>query len=188
MSKPVLFLLIVLSNSVCAEVAENFRVAYYPVYVHSGATLLSQFNAASTIRENGEVFHAYTHWDIHWSYRWNTDGSGQCRLISVSTKLDIIMTLPEARGASSSQQQVVSSYSRALREHEQGHYDIARRAASDIDQSLLMLPAMTDCKLLDTRANAKGYELLEKYNELSRQYDKNTQHGKTQGAWLDRRL
>ncbi|HEX2584228.1 MAG TPA: DUF922 domain-containing protein, partial [Steroidobacteraceae bacterium] len=77
MSKPVLFLLIVLSGSVCAEVTENFRVAYYPVYVHSGATLFSQFNAASTIRENGEVFHGYTHWDIHWSYRWNTDTSGR---------------------------------------------------------------------------------------------------------------
>jgi predicted secreted Zn-dependent protease len=98
------------------------------------------------------------------------------------------MTLPDPRGATSTQQQTLVSYSRALRDHEQGHYDIARRAASDIDQSLLAIPAMTDCKLLDTHANAKGHELLEKYNELSRQYDKDTQHGKTQGAWLDRSL
>lgn len=180
-----LVVLIFLCSAVHAEVIENFDISYYPVSLHSGSTLISQFNAASSIRENGEIFHGNTHWDIHWSFRWNTDASGRCRLISVNTKLDVVMTLPDAKGADTHQLAVVTSYSRALRMHEQGHYDIARRAARDIDQSLLAMPGMNDCKTLDIHANAKGYELLERYNELSRQYDKDTRHGRTQGAFLN---
>lgn len=184
MSKFVPIVLVSLCNAVHAEVIESFSINYYPVSLRSGS-LISQFNAASSIREDGEVFHGDTHWDIHWSYHWNTDVSGLCRIVRINTKLDVVMTLPDPRGASESQLDAVTSYGRALRMHEQGHYDIARRAAIDIDQSLLSMPGMNDCKALDLRANAKGYELLEHYNELSLQYDRDTKHGRTQGAHLN---
>jgi len=188
MFKPILCSLIFLCGAAHAEVNENFSISYYAVPLRSGSTLVSQFNAASTIRENGEIFHAYTHWDIHWHYRWDTDSSGHCRIISTTIKLDVVMTLPDPKGANPRQLEAVASYSQALRKHEQGHYDIARRAAREIDQALLAMPVMSDCTALEDHANARGYELLEQYNEINRQYDASTQHGKTQGAWLDRSL
>ena len=183
--KLLVLILSFMATSARAEVTEQFSISHYTIDLVSGKSLLSQFNAASTIRKDGRVYHGYTRWTVKWFFRWNTDALGVCRIVSASTQLDVEMILPYPRGASSSQSGIVTAYGRALRAHEQGHYDIARQAAHEIDLSLLGMPGMADCKTLEQSANSKANETFVHFKEASRQYDRDTQYGKTQGAVLE---
>lgn len=173
------------ANSALAEVRDRLTVTYYTIDVLPGKSLLSQINAASKIREDGQIYHGFTKWNIDWSVRWNTDSQGVCRIVSSMTQLDVQMTLPSAKRLNPQQAKVFSTYSQALRMHEQGHYELARQGAFDIDQALLTLPGTNDCKALEGLASAKVKEGMARLNERSKQYDRSTAHGKTQGALLD---
>ena len=72
----------------------------------------------------------------------------------------------------------------ALRQHELGHFELAEDAAEQIDAAIRRLPAMPNCKLLKAAANERGNRLLEVVRRNEKQYGADTQHGKTQGAWL----
>lgn len=73
----------------------------------------------------------------------------------------------------------------ALNVHELGHYNLGKEAATVIGARILALPEMSRCEVLETAANNLGEQILNEYRERERQYDAATEHGKTQGAWLE---
>ena len=89
------------------------------------------------------------------------------------------LTVPPAKA-----KDVLDEYLIALRQHELGHFELAKDAAERIDAQIRTLPAMPTCKQLETAANERGNRQLEEVRRKEKQYDANTQHGKTQGAWL----
>lgn len=176
---------ILLPASAFAEVSENLAYTYYDVTAQADKTLLSQLNASSPIRENGQVYHGHTKWDIRWRFWWNTDASGVCRITRSSTSLVSAITLPRLNGANLRQQSIFDRYIASLEAHELGHHQLAVQMARKIDSDLVSLPGMNSCPELEAFANARSQLSLERLNEQSRQYDLDTGHGRTQGAWID---
>ncbi len=73
-------------------------------------------------------------------------------------------------------------YLAPLTEHENGHRKHGLDAAREIDRGIGALPAQANCNALGNAANAFGNEILRKYNERDIDYDRTTDHGRTQGA------
>jgi predicted secreted Zn-dependent protease len=94
------------------------------------------------------------------------------------------MMLPRLVGGSEWQIQRFDSYLVRLREHELGHYEIGREAARQLEKQFYALPAARDCSALQSSAREAGARLLPKFEAMGDAYDQQTQHGKTQGAWL----
>ena len=186
MRKLLVFALLAMAVSINADVDENLEYTYYVANADPSISLLSILNAASPVRKNGRVFHAYTTWNVKWDFRWFEQPDGSCKITGVSSKLTGNIQLPRLFGASSSQKNQFDTYLSALRVHELGHYNIGRKAAEVIDQRILSLPGKPNCKSLATTANDLANQVLSEYTEKGIQYDISTDYGRSQGAWLIR--
>lgn len=180
-----LLVLVMVAGKAFAEVGERLAYVHYAVHVRPGQPLHRQMSAVSPIREDGKVFHGHTHWSIHWRFRWHKGDDRICRITSATTDLKAVITLPRLEGANAQQQEAFDRFILALNEHELGHYRISQEAARTIDAELHGLPGLTDCRLLESLANSTARRTLKRFNEESRQYDRDTGHGRTQGAWLN---
>jgi len=168
-----------------AEVSERLDTTYYEVGVQPGRALAPQIRAATPVRTDGRPFFGHTDWQVNWRFRWSQDGAGVCRFTSVNVELRSTITLPRLRGADARQSAAFERFMPALREHEMGHHRLAQEAARAIDNELRNFAAQRDCATLESQANAAGARLLERYRDKERQYDRDTDHGKSQGAWLE---
>ena len=75
-----------------------------------------------------------------------------------------------------------------LQLHEKLHGDLAKKYAKKIDEEISNLKPNRDCEELGKEANRIGNSYLKKSDAESKQYDKETNHGLTQNAWLDRHV
>lgn len=157
----------------------------YTVHLQTGQTLHQALQAATPIVVDGRRFHGYTRWNVRWNYRWWREASGRCAITEVTTRLSTEVQLPELRNASQQQQASFDRYLHALAQHEQGHAQFGRDAAQAIDQGIARLPAAADCATLEREADALGRRLLQEHVEREKQYDRDTDHGATQGARLE---
>lgn len=181
-----LFLLTMLlgSSLVRAEVAETLNYTMYAVKPDAGSSLLKAINAATPIREGDKKYHGFTRWDVRWKYTYDTSSSGICRVKSVSVTLTTMITLPELNSNDETVVSQFASYLTALKKHEFGHLQIAQEAAKKIEQSLLRQPGLSNCEQLKTALNERGNALVAEAKTQGKEYDEQTQHGKTQGAYL----
>lgn len=168
-----------------AEVTEHVSTVTYPVSVDARG-LAYALNAATPIRHKGKPFHGYTAAKIAWRYRWQQGADGRCRIERVTVDLNVQITLPELTDASAAERRRFEPYLRALDHHEQGHYRIAREAAETVEARIARLPATTNCPALEASANRAGRDTLSEAEKRQADYDRITQHGKTQGAWIER--
>lgn len=168
--------------TVRAEVEESVEYEHYGVDASEGP-LRQALTAASPIREDGKTFHGHTQWFVKWRYWWDEDDYG-CEINRVAVDFDATITLPELEYASDDNQALFDEYIEALDEHELGHVQNGRDAAYEVDAELMELGAMDSCAELETEANALGRRIVKRYNQADRDYDKETGHGRTQGAWL----
>jgi predicted secreted Zn-dependent protease len=167
-----------------AEVVEQLDYAYYPVNATPSLSLREAINAASPIRENGQIFHGLTRWNVSWRIRWWEEADGRCRIISATVTLQSRITLPRLSGANAPQQTTFDSYIKALRIHELGHHQIGVDAARAVENAILSQPEAPRCTVLEERVNAAGRAKLNEYGPKNVEYDRQTSYGKTQGAWL----
>ena len=179
-----IFLLFILTTSAHAEFFENLDYQSYSVSDDGEQTLLAALNAASPIRQDGHTFHAYTKWNVKWQFWWNSGADGACTISTVKTTATGTITLPELISTDSAMLAKFAEYSAALRVHESGHFKFATDAAHEIEQKIQSLPTMENCAALELEANRVGYEILETFKVSEKTYDRDTEHGKSQGAWL----
>lgn len=124
-------------------------------------------------------------WRMRWRFRYAPDGPF-CRMTDVHVELESVMTLPRWRTREQADPELVRSWNamlEALRVHENGHRDIAYRAARDVTR---MLRRMSEpgCSFISLRANQAAQDILERYRALNRQYDEATRSGAEQGVSL----
>jgi predicted secreted Zn-dependent protease len=167
-----------------AEVHEVLDYDHYEAHAQAGRPLASALNDASPFRPNGQVFHSATAWYLDWRIGPQPTADGRCRVGQVRIELHGEMMLPRLVGGTHWQQERFDSYLVRLREHELGHYEIGREAARQLEKSFYALPAASSCSELQSAARDAGARLLPKYEAMGDAYDAQTQHGKTQGAWL----
>jgi predicted secreted Zn-dependent protease len=167
-----------------AEVHETLDTSHYEAKVHYGGSLALALNEASPFRPGNQVFHSATSWYLDWQVRPAPTVDGHCRIREVRIQLHGQMVLPRLLGGSGAQRELFESYLTRLREHELGHYEIGREAARELEREFYALPAASSCAALQTAARAAGARLLPRYEAMGDAYDAQTEHGRTQGAWL----
>jgi predicted secreted Zn-dependent protease len=167
-----------------AEVHEALDYEHYVAQAQPGRAVALALNEASPFRPDGQVFHSATAWFLDWKLRPEPTTDGRCRVGEVRIDLHGRMVLPRLVGATRAQQQVFDSYLLHLREHELGHYEIGREAARELDQDFYALRPARNCGELQAAARDAGARMLPKYEAMGDSYDRQTQHGRTQGAWL----
>jgi predicted secreted Zn-dependent protease len=168
-----------------AEVHEALDYDHYEAHATPGRPLVEALNEATPFRPPGnEVYHSSTAWFLDWKVRPEPTADGHCRVGAVRIDLHGRMTLPRLVGGSSEQKQRFESYLARLREHELGHYEIGREAALELEQQFYALHPAASCGELQSAAREAGARLLPRYEAMGDTYDVQTQHGRTQGAWL----
>jgi hypothetical protein len=114
-------------------------------------------------------------WVVDYDYD-TTDG----KVTKVNITLHLIIRLPRWSGASAASAAARAEWQRmlrALRGHEDGHADIARKWAPIFKDRLLKQP--------EDQVSDKYQKTLDDLNAESDKYDDDTQHGQTQGVSLD---
>jgi predicted secreted Zn-dependent protease len=123
-------------------------------------------------------------WYLSYTYRTHTASSG-CAVESVSTKLDLKVRMPRWTPPSNASAELVRRWDRyldALRVHEAGHLQTGRDFESNFRRSASGMSA-GDCGALGSAVRARFDSLLEQARQRDRDYDAQTRHGATQGAY-----
>jgi predicted secreted Zn-dependent protease len=168
-----------------AEVHEALDYNHYEARAHPGGAVFEALNRASPFRPGGRVFHSATAWYVDWKVRPQPTADGRCKVGAVRVELHGEMMLPRLVGGSAAQQGRFDDYLVRLREHELGHYEIGREAARQLEKEFYALSPARSCGELQTAARVAGARLLPKYEAMGDAYDLQTEHGKTQGAWIE---
>lgn len=168
-----------------AEMSESIAYRYYTAEPRWYQSLASAMLGASPVRENGKSYLGHTTWTVKWDMDWTQLGNGQCAINRVRTHLHSVVTLPQAVLSDAQEQSRFDTFLAALRAHELDHVSFARDAAREIDQRIQRLPPMPSCDQLETAANELGQMQLSEARQRDLAYDRETGHGKTQGAVLD---
>jgi predicted secreted Zn-dependent protease len=125
-------------------------------------------------------------WHVSYTYRQKSLGDGRCAVESVSTKLDLKVRLPRWNPPADAPAALVGKWGRymdALRVHEAGHLQTGRDLASNFKAAALGM-GPTDCGALGAAVRARFDGLLGQANARDRDYDAQTRHGATQGAYF----
>jgi predicted secreted Zn-dependent protease len=178
-----LLLVLIFPSQLNAEPIVNEKVKEYHVYFNNVDTLLSDIDKASPIRQDGSIYHAHTDTYVKWNYWWDSSEKS-CTFNRVQTTVDITYTLPLLRKSSASKQvlDIWRLYYPALVQHEKGHGEIAINAAREIEKTLIQMPSYNNCDSLSQKANLKAQDILARFRPKHMDYDKITEHGKTEGA------
>lgn len=174
----------VLLAPLVAEVREQVAYDYYTARVRDGESLQMALSRATPIRVSGRRYHGYARWQVDWRFWWTQTPSGSCRIDRVEVSMTGRIQLPSIAGGTAAQRDRFERYVRALDVHEQGHLDFGRRAAGEIERVLLGMTDARGCGQLEAAANEQGDRILERYQALEDRYDRETGHGRTQGADL----
>jgi predicted secreted Zn-dependent protease len=161
-------------------VALTVEVVYYDVAGASADELRAQLDLHGPTGQQD----AYTDWWVQWRYD-RVQAANGCELRSLAVTLDVTFTFPRwspPDDAAPGLRERWEDYLAALRVHEEGHKEIALRAANEIAAALSSLPASPSCAELEQAADGTGERILERYRQQELSYDRQTDHGATQGA------
>lgn len=163
----------------------SVQTVYYSVTGKTANELRSQLNQRGVIHPpSGQCFDGYTNWRVNWNYRYQTQGN-TCRVGSANVSTNIKITLPKWKRPSSISSGLKNRWNRyiaALEVHENGHKKNGLDAGKDILQTLRSMSAYPTCEELGLAANVAADEVIKIYNQKDIEYDRVTEHGRTQGA------
>lgn len=169
-----------------AQVSETLERKLYDVRVAPGADLLEALNRATPIWRGGQAFHGHTAWHVNWQLRHARRPDGQCGVTTVQVRLHVTMTLPDLKEAPADIAAQFARYAAALDTHEEGHRRVGRIAADQVHSALLARPPAASCQQLEAEADRAAHDVVERAKRKDQDYDRDTQHGCTQGACLSR--
>jgi predicted secreted Zn-dependent protease len=159
---------------------------HYEIVGATVSELRGQMHRLGPMNKWGRHCDAYTDWYVSWAFRRSQSGDG-CRSTDVKLKLDVKQTLPKWKIPSAPDEGLVdrwNAFIKALQAHEDGHKEFGLRAASEILQKISALPVSANCEEMVRAANKAGDDVLDKYRKVEIAYDRETNHGETQGARL----
>lgn len=177
-------LMLLSAGTARAELTAHLDYQYYEVPAHRFMSLREELNAASPVHEDGRTFHAHTNWHVYWHFQYRELPGGGCAIDSAHTELTATIILPGPADPAIARDRAFVTYLAALKVHEQGHYQIGRETAAAIDRGLLALPPQDTCTGLGITASDFANAQLARARDTESAYDRDTGHGRTQGATL----
>ena len=167
-----------------AEPTLKIKYDYYDIAGQTAAELREEMNRNGVLWTNGNIYDAYTGWDVKWNYRYRITDT-DCSISAVTTTLYVEFRLPRWVNYDSGPSALMKkwdAYIQSLRRHENGHKDFGIQAAIEIEQSIAELDPAVTCDALAKTANELGRRILSEYAAKERAYDARTNFGETQGA------
>lgn len=164
--------------------ADDARVVYYGITGDSANALRTRLDADGPLDESGKRFDAHTEWYVTWRYRYRPTASG-CEFTRLTVSVTGTIILPRWVHTDRVSDSLVRKWDRyiaALRLHEDGHYAHGVSAAQAIEALEHSLRASGDCAATTDAFNRQAHAILDKYKALDATYDRDTDHGRTQGA------
>lgn len=179
------FILMLLSSVfLFSEPRISVKIDYYKLYSTSQLGLRREMNEKGIRWTDGKTYDGFTSWYVKWRYEYYYK-KGYCSLEAVDVSVEVKYTLPKwvvkPLGNREARNKWVR-YSDALKKHEDGHRDFGIGAARDIEEALLSIGSRPSCDRLGADANAVAYRIINDYNKKEIEYDRKTEHGRTQGA------
>ena len=171
-------------SAALAETETRINTVYYQVEGSTAEDIWADVIAKSPVKHNVKQHVAYTRWRVNWQFWWYDHGSS-CEISKVKTKLDVTYTLPRLKQNASTPQSVTAhwgKYYAALLDHEQGHKGLGVKAAIEIENQLLNMGPRHSCEQLELDANTMGRNVIDKYSQQEKEYDRSTNHGLNTGA------
>ena len=183
-----LLLLVICSLPIAANADAETRVnnVYYMAEGDTAEDIWADIIAKSPVQQNGRRHVAHTKWYVNWQFWWLDNGSS-CEISKVTTKLDVIYTLPRLKHNSTMPDSVKAlwdKYYSALFEHELGHKDLGAWAAIEIENRISNMGPAGSCEQLESDANKIGKNVIDEYSRIEKDYDRTTNHGLNTGAFF----
>lgn len=165
-------------------IVDHREERWYEVDGSTREELIRSIRAEGPVSNGRRVWGRHD-WHMRWRFRYAPDGPF-CRMTDVRVELESVTTLPRWRTRHLADPELGRSWDamiEALRVHENGHRDIAYRAARDVDRTLRRM-SEPDCAFISGRANRAAQDILDRYREINRRYDEETRSGAAQGVTL----
>ena len=127
-----------------------------------------------------------TTWNITWQNSIRQRG-GVSRLSAFTTRTTIDITLPRWQAPTNAAPEVAKAwqdYWAALQTHEQGHVQLVRATVTELHQRVRAVPPGSDGETLRQQIEELARGILATGTARHENYDRLTEHGKTQGARL----
>ena len=171
-----------MSNTLNRTIEHVAQLVHYPIEPHDEQDLPAALNLATP---NGN-YHASAHWNISWTYNYQVR-NGQCQIQSAQVSLNTQMLMPKidiGYDTASQTSAPFTEYYNNLISHEYGHLDFGVLAANHIENLLLDKTIMDHCDDLGEASNARANDIIARYATADDEYDEDTDHGRTQGAYI----
>ena len=158
----------------------------YTVYGATTKEISNQIHTCSPVIHEGSRYAASAEYAINWSYNFRADETGLCSIVDARVGLHIVKLLPKWQPIGSPSNLLQSKWNvfiTNLNRHEDGHVSIDRRYAEKLLADLSNFPPM-ECSQIDAAANARAKAIINELNVANESYDNSTNHGTTEGAFL----
>ncbi len=122
-------------------------------------------------------------WDLSFEFAGDL-----CKTEGSDVTVDMLYILPKWTNKERGSPELVlywEEFEKNVFAHEQGHGDVALEVAADMARAILNTAPNEDCKVVMDAARLATHEVLRTAKDRQKAYDKQTQHGKTQGAYFD---
>lgn len=166
------------------EVLLEERYEHYTIDPIEVDQIKFELRKNSPVSRANQIFHGGTEWTLVPHFRWKKERH-LCRVKDVMVKLNGTYTLPKLYrtiSATTSTKERFNAYYDALLEHEKGHQTLWLKAGEEIERTLNNFEPHFSCDELARQAKLRIAEIIRNYQQQNRDYDKQTGHGRTQGA------
>lgn len=164
----------------------NFQIRHYDVSGMTTAEISQSVFKNTPVRINGGRFGAVTHNRFSTSYSAVSTSTGGCEVKNARVVLDSTIVLPRLvqGGHSPNVMAEWERYIGALRAHEQLHANNGKYTAETLASRLYAFKSNLPCTQMRSRLDEAVDRLIQNMGEWDRRLDAETQHGKSQGAFL----
>ncbi|MBI3741065.1 MAG: DUF922 domain-containing protein, partial [Chloroflexi bacterium] len=141
-------------------------------------------NALADPHELNNRYYARTNWYIQGQWFWKTTPRG-CEVDRGTVSIAVTITLPALKTVTGVPNDVLTRWNTFIRNtstHEQGHAKLALQGARDYQRDLGNFPPAADCDLFQNQLRDLDKRDFDAIDRANIKYDKDTEHGLTQGA------
>lgn len=175
------------ASTLCsADVILREIYKHYSIEPQTVLQIKQELRKKSPVSKSKRLFHGGTEWKLTPKFGVRVVGN-LCQIFSASVTLAGTYTLPKMTNrtsASEKTQLIFDQYYESLMFHEKGHQALWLEAGEKIEKLLQYFPEEYHCNPLAQKAKHAIAEIVLDYQQKNRDYDKQTGHGKTQGAFI----
>lgn len=164
----------------------NFKIQHYSVSGSTTAEISSSVFKNTPVVMNGNRFGAVTHNQFNTGYSTVSTASGGCEVKNARIVLNSTIVLPNLirNGQSPAVLAEWERYIGALRAHEQMHANNGKYTAETLISRLYNFRAEMPCPSMRAKLDQAVDRLINNMGAWDQQLDSQTEHGKSQGAYL----